>query len=313
MQDTAQPPTHDPLDTISIGRPITRGPITLFPLYTHAVPAPEYVPGPEAVRDSILEIEEVPTADVPTLVAVVGGELPVLLVEGEAFLGGQQDRVLNTSVVLTAGRTEVPVSCVEAGRWNDGRGFVRAGWHAPRQVRATLSSSMVEAGRRPGRGRSSDQGAVWASVDQALHDRGAASDTAALRDAMGDRPQLAARAERAAAELAGLGPLPGQTGVVVAVGRTLVTADVFDRPSTLRAYWGDMMRGLAVESDHGGERPPRSDMALGFVRQIRHGDRTTTDGVGLGRESRLTIPGQIGATLEWDGALVHMSTYALAA
>jgi hypothetical protein len=300
------------LDTVSIGRSITRGAVTLFPLYVHGVPAPRYLTGHEATGADRLTVEEAPSAMVPTLLATVAGEVPVLLVEGEAFLGGLQDRVLNTTVLLGSGRTEVPVSCVEAGRWRDGSRFERAGWHAPRRVRSTLSAS-VTASAVHGGDRFSDQGAVWAAVDETLTAREARSDTSALRDAMAAHRDTASGLEEAVAELVELGPLPGQSGVATAVGSRLVWAEVFDKPATLAAYWAELLGGLASEVEVTSGRPPRLDSALGFVRRLRHAQRVVVDGVGLGRETRFHRAGQAGSVLEWEGALVHLSTYALAA
>lgn len=302
----------DTLDTISIGRPITRGPITLYPLYVHAEPAPRYLTGTEATGTQTLVVEEVSAANVPTLVVTIGGDLPVLLVEGEAFLGGLQDRILNTTVLLAAGRTEVPVSCIEAGRWRDGHRFARAGWQAPRRVRSTLSASVTASARR-GQARSSDQGAVWAEVERSLHARAAASPTAALRAAMTQPTAEAGPLDRDVADLAEMGPLPQQAGVVAAVGSRLVMAEVFDKSSTLRAYWAELLAGLCADTDIPAGRPPQIDTALRFVRRLRHADRVALAGVGLGSETRFTRAEQVGSMLEWDGTLVHLTTYALVA
>ena len=105
------------LDTISIGQPITRGPFALFPLYTHGGRGLDYVPGPVATADGLITIDEQPGAEVPTLAAHVAGSAPVLLIEGETFVGGLQNRVLNVSVLLAPGDQELPVACVEAHRW----------------------------------------------------------------------------------------------------------------------------------------------------------------------------------------------------
>ena len=75
-------------------------------------------------------------AEVPTLVATNDGDTPVLLVEGETVVGGQQDRTLNVSVLVPAGASvEIPVSCVQAGRWNGGRRFTKGKTYTSRRVR----------------------------------------------------------------------------------------------------------------------------------------------------------------------------------
>ena len=71
-------------------------------------------------------ISERPDAEVPTLVAYNPTLSPVLLMEGETVTGGRQNRVLNVSVLIPAGATiDIPVSCVEQGRWNGGSEFGR--------------------------------------------------------------------------------------------------------------------------------------------------------------------------------------------
>ena len=126
------------IDTVAIGRPITRGPITLYPLYTPGRPAvPDYVPGPLAARRGILPIDEVDGGRVPTIEITNTGDAPVLLVEGETFAGGLQNRTLNVSVLVDRGATRVPVSCVEAHRWSDPRPMELSDRRAPRRLRRT--------------------------------------------------------------------------------------------------------------------------------------------------------------------------------
>jgi hypothetical protein len=121
------------------------------------------------------------------------------------------------------------------------------------------------------------------------------------------------RVTAAVDDLVRLRPLPGQTGLVAAIGSHLVMAELFDKPDTLGLYWTEALTALASEADRPGERAPGLNRALGFVRRLRHAQRTELDGVGLGRETRYTRARQVGSALEWEGALVHLSTYSLAA
>lgn len=55
---------------------------------------------------------------VPEVVIVVKGEKPVLITEGEVLVGGWQNRTVNISLLLEAGKKHrIPVSCVEQERW----------------------------------------------------------------------------------------------------------------------------------------------------------------------------------------------------
>ncbi len=46
------------------------------------------------------------------------GEVPVLILDGEEIQGAKQNRMVNATIMLfPVQETEVPVSCVEQGRW----------------------------------------------------------------------------------------------------------------------------------------------------------------------------------------------------
>ena len=64
----------------------------------------------------ITEISE--GGSVPELKLQNLGDKPLLLIDGEEMVGAKQNRVTNLTVMTGAGATIViPVSCVEAGRW----------------------------------------------------------------------------------------------------------------------------------------------------------------------------------------------------
>jgi hypothetical protein len=64
----------------------------------------------------VTEVSE--AGSVPFLQVANGADRPLLLLDGEELIGAEQNRILNTAV-LVAAHTEVtiPVSCVEQGRW----------------------------------------------------------------------------------------------------------------------------------------------------------------------------------------------------
>ena len=140
------------LDTAAIGAPITRVGVSLFPVYLPGRPAggPGVVTGPDAP----VEISERPDAMVPTLVATNHSDSPVLLVEGQIVEGGRQNRVLNVSVVVPARSTiDIPVSCVEQGRWHAHGAFGHGRTFATRRVRRATESGVARSHRLSGERR----------------------------------------------------------------------------------------------------------------------------------------------------------------
>ena len=152
------------LERAAVGRPITRLGISLFPVYLPGNDLQEITTGP----NSGLVIEELRASKVPSLEVTNPTKRPVLIPEGEQLIGGLQDRVLNTSVLVAPStHLDIPVSCLEQGRWGDRREFARGRAFAPRRTRRAKNASVADSIRREG-SRRSDQAAVWNSIDQEL-------------------------------------------------------------------------------------------------------------------------------------------------
>ena len=192
--------------SLRLGEPVTSGPLTLVPVFG-GQPAPTYRLAAEAIADGTLSIGEIGGGQVPQLGVRNTGELPALLVEGEHLQGAMQDRVLNVTVLVPAkADTEIPVSCVEHGRWDyrSGRRFAASPEFSPSTLRAIKTAS-VSARRRSMGDHRSDQASVWTEVArkhaiarQQLADRRDARRVRAARlGSGGDDPLVRAAAARA--------------------------------------------------------------------------------------------------------------------
>ena len=291
------------LETAAVGRPITRLGISLFPVYLTANQLPEIATGPTAG----IVLDELPAASVPQLVVTNPTEQPILLVEGEQFVGGRQNRTINVSVLVPSQATvEIPVSCLERGRWGHYRGFERGETFTSRRVRRVkqhaVASSMAMAGSRHG-----DQSAVWGAVARELDDLNVQAATSAMADAdvtfHRDQNRLAA-----VQELAGLGPLPDQCGVVVAHGPRVVAAEIFGAPHLLTPHWPALIRSHLLE--HATDTGRTS--ATGALRLLgRFGTAESTDspGIGLGIERHVRGQRVTGQALTLEDAIVHASAF----
>ncbi|HEX3766209.1 MAG TPA: DUF6569 family protein [Kofleriaceae bacterium] len=72
----------------------------------------------EAMAAHKVTIREIAGGTVNSLTFVNKAEQPVFLLAGEVIIGGKQDRIIGRNTVIPASTTqEVPVYCVEHGRW----------------------------------------------------------------------------------------------------------------------------------------------------------------------------------------------------
>ena len=296
-----------PLAHASVGSPITRAGASFFPVYLHQS-GPDILAGP----NSHIVVTEKPGASVPTLLVANPNTAPVLITEGETLIGGWQNRVVNVSVLVPASaQLEIPVSCVEAGRWGGAREFSGRGPKAPRRVRRDTTYSVTD-NMREGRNRQANQGAVWAAVDHELNAGGIAAPTRAVAQ-LNEWERRDQQLREAIAELTARGPLPGQCGIVVALGRRVVAADVYATPNMLQNSWEMLIRGFMLESRGNVEGTPSATKALRFLEKAAKRVVAVSDGVGLGREHRIASSKIAGQALTLDDVLVHASAFALAA
>ena len=143
---------------ITVAEPTVVGPLAVFPLIADRSPSVRYVSFAEAVQRGATVKELGGGASVNDLVVHNPLDLPVLLYEGEEVLGAQQNRTFDASVLVAAASSlQVPVSCVEAGRWEGGRrdeAFVPAPQTAnPAAAPDEEHAGASEPGRRSGGAR----------------------------------------------------------------------------------------------------------------------------------------------------------------
>ena len=117
----------------------------------------------------------------------------------------------------------------------------------------------------------------------------------------------------AAGELIGMGPLPGQCGVIVSHGRRVVAADVFANADMFACQWEAIVRSALFDAPGEVRGTPSATKALQFLRRFAGGKSDLAPGVGLGREHHVSGKRVVGQALVWDDVLVHASAFTVAA
>jgi hypothetical protein len=278
------------------------GDLGVFPLTGTTVAGPPYLTGPEAFDAGLIEVGELDPPEVPSLVVSNLADVPVLLVEGEMLVGGDQNRTMNVTVLCPSKSVIiVPVSCVEAGRWGARRAMSRSSRHAPGSLRSIKTATLESRGDHPSK-RRSDQGRVWEEVTRQSEVHSLYSDTAAIDDVQEDFEL------RIAEDLDRITPVPDQIGVVCTIGGEVVGLDLFDKPTTLARYLRGIVAGHALDA-HGFTRSNDAIRAIErFLAVVDATERDGGAGVGLGEE--IMLQGLVsGVGLSYDGCLVHLGAF----
>ncbi|TME81913.1 MAG: hypothetical protein E6I47_06920, partial [Chloroflexi bacterium] len=215
---------QEPPQGLRVGPPQISGTLSLFPIFRVAAGL-DYLTLAEAHQAKSVEISELDARGaVSRLTVENAGALPILIIDGDVLLGLKQDRVLNTTILVPAQSTlEIPVSCIEAGRWHRTSATARRGdYSVSPGVRAAKLKAMILRTRASGT-FDSDQGAIWNEVEKYVGTLGVASGTHAYSDI--GRQRRSQIEER----LAQLKPADGQSGVLAVVGGKPVSFDLFDK------------------------------------------------------------------------------------
>src|SRR5262249_53664689 len=154
------------------------------------------------------------------------------------------------------------------------------------------------------RGHTSDQGEVWKEVACLHAAHGVESGTGAMSDTFD------AYQDRIASFREKLPYVEGAAGVAVAIGDRVVSADLFDKPSTCRKVWDRLLSGIVFDALEA--KPSERNASVADVEQfLATADALPwerADAVGEGEEYRAeSKQGDHASALVFEGAVVHES------
>jgi hypothetical protein len=252
-----------------------------------------------------LRIEE--TGDVPILRVLHDGGVPILLPSDVVLAGGKQTRVVERSVILAPrSTTDVPVRCVERGRWSSRPGPSSGQFEAKDMVglemRRDLNKMKSENHARTGVYQADQQG-VWDRVDRELTASRVMSTTASYEACL-DSPE---RKKRARTSKRRARPAPGANGVLVIDASSAVWLEVYPSESALVAAASMLLSdlfdaGLApVQTDRAAVESILEQMARSPTRRVPPVPGT------LGDARVLVGAASTGSCLFMDGALAHLA------
>ncbi len=296
------------LDGLKYGCPQTHLNLTAYPLLVTDSPEPGYVTLAAAMAAGHVSIREVDEAGaVPVLLLENTGPNPILVLDGEELLGAKQNRIANCTILAPAHDTiEIPVSCVEAGRWSyDSEEFDvsnRAQFMDARRAKmAKVSESLRDVGERD-----ADQCEVWAKIGEKASRMEVNSRTGAMSDIYEQH------IHSIQAYVDAFTSIDGQVGAVFAVGQRVEGMELFDVDRTFGELLPKIVRSYAIDAM---ERPleesaPDLSASPRFVQRIARAHAETYPAVGLGTDLRLRGHGVIAAGLIYEESIVHLAAFA---
>jgi hypothetical protein len=293
------------LSNVSIEAPMGYGKLRLFPLKLEPESDLQYLTLDDAAKEKLVTIEETCAAgSVPKLRVRNDAKDRLLIVDGSTLVGAKQNRVVNLSLMLApVSLTEIPVSCVERGRWSYATPSFAQGGFSDNVLREKMCRG-ANASLREKKEVSVDQGMVWADVEEKLLAFKAASPTGAYH-------AIHEKMERELMDCETHLPFPEHAcGVAVEIDGTLRAVDLFDKPNTLRQFWPRLVKSYFVSALKGDVRSGSKADVKTFLEHAFGSKQESYEPVGIGTTIRLTNAEAVGAALVCEGKFVHLSLFA---
>lgn len=264
----------------------------------------------DAEAKAFVKVAEVSqSGSVPDLAVENGLDVSLYLMDGQQLVGAKQNRILNTDVMVPARSTvNIPVSCVEAGRWSYKSATFAAGGSGSHRVRSGKSERVHANLKSTGR-HDAEQGKVWAEVAASLDACKCSSPTSSLHDGYeSKRKEL----DDFRKEL----KLPPETvGLAAFHGPHLRGLDVFDRHATLAYFFDSLVDSYALDwlgaAPEVGKEPAPEEAAVieDALRRASAAQWNAFNAPGEGQDYRIEDDRLSGSALVWNDLVVHLQLF----
>jgi len=289
------------LSGLKVSEPVKHANLTVFPLRGSPGLSLTLQTLDRAIADGSVKVEEKDGGEVNVVRVKNTAKRYVFGLAGEIITGAKQNRMLERDVLLPPGSgwLEVPVYCVEHGRWQGvSHEFSSKGQIAAGRVRGKAAATQSQSG-------------VWDEVRQNHAELGITAagerfdavfeDDGMQKEVAGYRKALEERIPRLGSDV---------VGVAVAVGDRLVCMDAFGSNALFRRLWPRLLESYVVDAVS--RRPKgmmtRADVA-GFLKEAAGGAAVEQPSVGAGRLLRVEADEATGQALLYGTRVVHLDLF----
>ncbi len=298
----------DTINQLHMGKSTLFEGLTVFPLFGDSTFEADYLTLDEALEQKQARVIEVTEdGDVPNLLFENLGDRKVLLVDGDELIGAKQNRVINLTILVPAhSKIEIPVSCVEAGRWSyRSSEFMSAKRAMFSRARASKAEQVTVRMKRSGE-RYSDQSEVWDNIAECASHLDVDSPTRSMGDMYEQyEARLGAYREAFKAE-------DNQVGAVFAVNGHVQGVEYFDSPRLFRQQLDKLVGSYAVEAvlrKNDRSKATTAAVASDFLAKVAAAKGEAYLGLGEGEDVRLSANELAGGALVVEDRVVHLAAF----
>lgn len=183
----------------------------------------------------LVEVKECESSQVNTLIVENHAVTPLILIDGEEVVGGDQNRIVNATILIDAkSKMKIPVSCSEKNRWAYKSEFKQSEYMANYNTR--------KAKEYASRVSTSYQDVIWSSIDTLESENDYASPTSAMEESYenikSNHKEILKKFKI----------LDGQTGVLVMVDGEIRGFELFLNSGIYRDFHEKILKSYLIDS-----------------------------------------------------------------
>jgi hypothetical protein len=279
----------------------------VIPILTEEVPELSVLEPLElALGRGVARITETsPAGEVPFLMLENTGDCPIIILDGEEVVGGKQNRIINTTLVIPANtKVKIPVSCVQSGRWRHEKADFESAGSVFRARSRAAQMATVTANVRESGSFLSDQMAVWDEVSETLGELGVQSATSDFREG---RERVAHKLEEF---VEAIRPAENQIGSIFLNARGVLGLELLGTPVLFSQVCEKVTKSFAFEVL---SEPELDGVSIEAAKQwwdtILKSPFTQHVSPAAGEDIRVGTEDLIGSGLIWNDVVVHFSCF----
>ncbi|MBR4447975.1 ARPP-1 family domain-containing protein [Methanobrevibacter sp.] len=183
----------------------------------------------------LAEVKECDNSQVNTLIVKNMAVTPLILIDGEEVVGGDQNRIVNATILIDAkSEMKIPVSCTEKGRWGFKSEFKQSNYIANYNTRRAKEYAS--------RKHHHFQDVIWSSINDLEIENSFASPTSAMEESY---ENLKIDHNKIISEF---DIVPGQNGVLIIVDGEIKGFELFLNSEIYKEFHEKILKSYLIDS-----------------------------------------------------------------
>lgn len=245
----------------------------------------------------LVEVKECETSQVNTIMVKNDSITPLILIDGEEIVGGDQNRIVNSTILIDAeSEMKIPVSCTEKGRWAYKSEFKQSNYIAnynTRRVKEYASRKSKQV-----------QSAIWSSIDNLESDREFKSPTGAMAESYenlkSDHAEL----------IKNFHVHPEQTGILIMADGEIKGLEVFLNSEIYKEFHEKILKSYLIDTEV--ENNPSTvniEYAQELIDNLNESEFTKKENEGLEDAYIFENSDGIGTLYQFKNQIIHLSYF----